>query len=886
MRKLILCCAILFASVCLWEVTAFATSFAVDGVMYYIGSGLTVTVGNPSNVSGSGYDSSTAPADGSITILASVTNPSTSTNYNVTSINTSAFENCADITSVTFDGNVTTVGSNAFNKCTKLAMVTFNGDVTTIGSAFSGCTKLDTVTFKGNVTTIDNYAFDACSSLTSITIPNSVTTIGNAAFRDAGLTSVTIPSNVQTIDHNAFTNCTKLATVTFALPSKVETIGNNVFSNCALTSIVIPTSVKSIGDFTFFRCTKLDTVTFTAPSIVESIGVTNGSTFSGCSELTSIVIPSGVTRINNSTFSNCTKLDTVTFQGDVTFIGSNAFDTCSELTNIVIPSGVESIGSYAFRGCSKLETITIPNRVKTINSYTFSGCTKLDTVTFAETSIVGSIDTYAFQNCSSLTYIKIPNSVQSINTNVFNGCTNLTDVVIPSGVTTIGSGTFTNCGGTQTEIITLHAMNNCSYTARNRTPGSTSIPNNKIITKITGEVGVVLTNAGSVPLNLYKNNDTTTKVVIPAGGTITFAANDYYTFAPATVTFDSDGGDPVSQIDNITSGSTITKPTDPTKTNYTFGGWFKEAACTSPWSFGTDRVYIDITLYAKWISDTIQTHTVTFNSDGGIVTTQTIVDGEKAIEPTTPTKDGYTFGGWYKDDTTFNSAWNFATEIVTSDITLYAKWILDDVDDEDGADDEDDDDDTVTPTPVRRPPVQETAPPTAQEEFRTPAPELDNIIGTLIATITYISANSGSSVIIPVSIPNIPIEILAAAKGKDVNLVLDYRTHAITINGTTIGNLPKGQAVSLAVKEISSKTIKDLAGGKSVKQLEFTHKGDFLFDLQLTLWVGNKYNGEKLTLNIHDKDNNLIEAVDTAEVEKGKVTFTVPKGGRYVITHQ
>lgn len=67
-----------------------------------------------------------------------------------------------------------------------------------------------------------------------------------------------------------------------------------------------------------------------------------------------------------------------------------------------------------------------------------------------------------------------------------------------------------------------------------------------------------------------------------------------------TVTFDSMGGTAVAPITEIASGSTITKPADPTKDNSTFVGWYKEEECTTPWSFSEDTVTDNIILYAKW----------------------------------------------------------------------------------------------------------------------------------------------------------------------------------------------------------------------------------------------------------------------------------------------
>ena len=67
--------------------------------------------------------------------------------------------------------------------------------------------------------------------------------------------------------------------------------------------------------------------------------------------------------------------------------------------------------------------------------------------------------------------------------------------------------------------------------------------------------------------------------------------------------------------------------------------------------------------------------TVSFNSNGGNeVAAQTVVEGDKATKPINPTKDGFTFVAWYKDNNTFADEWNFATETVTADVTLFANW--------------------------------------------------------------------------------------------------------------------------------------------------------------------------------------------------------------------
>ncbi|WP_161405318.1 InlB B-repeat-containing protein, partial [Paenibacillus silvestris] len=81
------------------------------------------------------------------------------------------------------------------------------------------------------------------------------------------------------------------------------------------------------------------------------------------------------------------------------------------------------------------------------------------------------------------------------------------------------------------------------------------------------------------------------------------------------------------------------------------------------------------TLYAKWTAIPVATYTVTFDSkDGSAVANLTgITAGAPITKPVDPTRAGYTFSGWYKDEG-YASAWDFTTDTVSANTTLYAKW--------------------------------------------------------------------------------------------------------------------------------------------------------------------------------------------------------------------
>ena len=139
-----------------------------------------------------------------------------------------------------------------------------------------------------------------------------------------------------------------------------------------------------------------------------------------------------------------------------------------------------------------------------------------------------------------------------------------------------------------------------------------------------------------------------------------------------TVSFNTDGGTSVSN-QTIPSGGTVTQPSDPTKTGYTFGGWYVDAGFSTAWNFASDTITSNTTLYAKF---TINSFTVSFDTDGGTSIGDDTVDYNNTVtQPSDPTKTGYTFGGWYADSG-FSTAWNFASDTITANTTIYAKFTI------------------------------------------------------------------------------------------------------------------------------------------------------------------------------------------------------------------
>lgn len=152
--------------------------------------------------------------------------------------------------------------------------------------------------------------------------------------------------------------------------------------------------------------------------------------------------------------------------------------------------------------------------------------------------------------------------------------------------------------------------------------------------------------------------------------TLEFKGNVVNSLPSPLVHFVTNGGNVIDDL-HPTYNTTITAPTNPVRAGYTFAGWYKEAALVNLWNFATDVVKTEINLYAKWNPIL---YNVTFNSDGGTaVSPIQAYYNDKINEPLTPTKSGYVFGGWYKEAALTNP-WNFSTDVIQGDVTLYAKW--------------------------------------------------------------------------------------------------------------------------------------------------------------------------------------------------------------------
>lgn len=137
------------------------------------------------------------------------------------------------------------------------------------------------------------------------------------------------------------------------------------------------------------------------------------------------------------------------------------------------------------------------------------------------------------------------------------------------------------------------------------------------------------------------------------------------------VSFESNGGSTVSEVE-VLGDTLLTKPENPTWLGYVFLDWYEDEDLSIVWDFSETLVSESMTLYAKWEME--KNFTVKFDTNGGSsLSSQVVASYELAEEPTTPTRSGYIFAGWYGDKD-LEEVWDFETNIITENTTIYAKW--------------------------------------------------------------------------------------------------------------------------------------------------------------------------------------------------------------------
>ena len=430
----------------------------------------------------------------------------------------------------------------------------------------------------------------------------------------------------------------------------VSVIASEAFANkTGITDVSMPDTVTAIEYGAFMGCTGLEIITLS-----NTLQTITGDAFKNCSALTGITIPDSVNQIAFGVFKDCDALASITLSSTLETIGQSTFEGCAALTNITIPDTVADIGPHAFSGCTALIGISFPDGIQTIPEYMFENCTALTAMTVPDT--VEEIGEGAFTGCASLASVALPGELDTIGPSAFQGCSALTGITIPDTVTALQYGTFMGC--TSLVNITLpdgllsiagDNFKNCSALA------SITIPDT--VTQI--DYGTFMGCSSLADITLPASLDTLgqstfegctalTDITIPAGVT---------SIGPSAFK-DCTGLEKITVLsldavfdDGIFDGALLSDAI------YGFDG-------------STAQTYAD--------DEDLPFHilyTVAFDPSGGSPVDDMIVPSDTTItRPDDPVYEGFAFVAWYTEPGCL-MLWDFTTDTVPDDMTLYAKWI-------------------------------------------------------------------------------------------------------------------------------------------------------------------------------------------------------------------
>ena len=366
----------------------------------------------------------------------------------ITTINSEAFEDCKNLTTIHFPASFTDFHGKSEN----------SGDNGGLDSWIKGCDSLKAFTVSENNPRYKSmngilYSKDGKTvgpvppaiSFDSINW-NGISAIGDFAFcgRETQRADIEIPSQITSIGDYAFCGYGGSwydenydGTVNIKLHEGLTSIGEYAFSSMYyLEEINLPDSLVTLGKGAFASDMHLKSMT-----IPPKVTVIPDSLFEYCLNLESVTLPNGITEIGRLAFYS-NKFTSIQLPTSLKKIDDKAF-LSSKLSSIVIPDSVEYIGESAFQYSASLKQVKLSKNLKKIEPRSFESC-GLDSLEIpAGVTEIGE-EAFAY---GALTSLKLPETLTKIGNGAFrNGFLSVrSSVKIPEHVTEIGGGAFFNC---------------------------------------------------------------------------------------------------------------------------------------------------------------------------------------------------------------------------------------------------------------------------------------------------------------------------------------------------------------------------------------------------------------------------------------------------------
>ncbi|MBQ8399986.1 MAG: InlB B-repeat-containing protein [Clostridia bacterium] len=403
--------------------------------------------------------------------------------------------------------------------------------------------------------------------------------------------------------------------------------------------------------------------------------------FKGNTSIKSIALPKYISTIPDSAFEGCTALETVIGFG-ITQIGENAFKGCVSLKKFNVDKYITALGSNAFENAPEISvsaanasvaSAAIASGAKRITlnlsdmEESFDGRKIVITEKTEYFALISDGKTYKnLQLDSKATETVVNNVIFANNTD--------TPLKLSSEKVTLNRVKVENCSGF---ALILSSENTALYLfgtiALNSAGDNAVITKNVAMSKADeGVAGTLSVNGNYLICGEITNNKF---LSFSDGELITITPDEFNQYlTSSTVSFNANGGSVSPATIIVTYGSKYGTLPTPTRTGYTFKGWYTAASGgTQITASTTVSTTAPQTLYAQWSAIN---STVTFDANGGSVSTasKTVTYSSTYGTLPTPTRTGYTFKGWYTATSGGTKITASSTVSITSAQTLYAQW--------------------------------------------------------------------------------------------------------------------------------------------------------------------------------------------------------------------
>ena len=329
------------------------------------------------------------------------------------------------------------VGESAFSSCVSLTnVVVGEGKLKRLSwAAFSGCSALETFTplLPDSLSSFSGRAFEGCTKLS-----------GRLVIRNRA---------VKTIPSNTFSG-SSLAEV--VLPY-VTTIGDSTFQNCSvLTNVIASPDLASLEWGAFMKCPQLASF---YPTRADSVVKLEGSVFASCPRLKGDFIFNNpkVKAFYARTFTG-SAVTSITGT-NVTELQSYVFSGCKELTNVVVSHGLRTIGESFASGAAKLRSIAAPMVFPELRSFSWAACSGASAL--GDTIVLSSPDLKSlananFSGCSSLASLTLPENLEKVEPNALYNLAPNAEIYFlgPARLKTVGGNAF--CPPSQKGCYTIY----------------------------------------------------------------------------------------------------------------------------------------------------------------------------------------------------------------------------------------------------------------------------------------------------------------------------------------------------------------------------------------------------------------------------------------------